>query len=501
MDAVTSFRFKGDRIEMAELISRFNAQFPGQPPADKLTAMLSDEKTVTIATGQQLSLFGGPLYTIYKTISVIHLAKRLTRDTGRHVIPVFWLADEDHDFEEIASIGLPGKNGLDRFLLPCDSCARHAAGSIIIDENFESFRNDVYQSLQPTDFSRELISLLDEAYATGRTYRDAFGYLLSRLFSDYGLILAGSNYNEAKKLARSCIKKAITCAGEIQASLENQSRDLSENYHQQVQITDSLLFWHDDKHGRVRLKHENGVWYREPGVSYSSEELLSLSESQSERFSPNVFLRPIIQDTILPNAAYVGGPAEIAYYGQMKPVYKFFNLEMPFIAARMSATLVEPAIQRAQNELPFGFHDYMKRFEDLEQHYLRNQGNSEIDVHFDTWKQQLGELADKMVEQIGITDPGLLKHSKALTKEQTKSIGKLKKKMLNTIRQKEEVQTNRIKKVKSALFPNDKLQEREIAFIYYMNKFGLDLFYRILDQLSKDEETKPLFNRHLVIKL
>ncbi len=486
---------------MAELISLFNARFPGQQPADELSAILADENTVTITTGQQLSLFGGPLYTIYKTISVIHLAKRLTRDTGRHVVPVFWLPDEDHDFEEIASVVLPEKQNLNRFSLPCDSCARHAAGSITIDEDFESFRKDVYQSLQPTDFSRRLTSLLDEAYTTGRTYRDAFGYLISLLFSDHGLILAGSNFSEAKNISRSCIEKAISNAGEIQAALEEQSRDLAENYHQQVQITDSLLFWHDDDHGRVRLKHENGIWHREPGVSYSNEELLSLSETQPERFSPNVFLRPIVQDTILPNAAYVGGPAEISYYGQMKPLYKFFDLGMPFIAARMSATLVEPAIQRAQDELPFEFHDYMKRFEELEQYYLRNYGDPEVDVHFEKWKQQLEELTEKMVEQIGITDPGLRKHSKALAKEQKKSIEKLKKKMLNAIRQKEEVQTNRIKKVKNALFPNDKLQEREISFIYYMNKFGLDLFDRILNQLSKQDEREPLFSRHFVIKL
>lgn len=500
-DAVNSYTFKGDRSEMARLISSFNAAISNKTSGEKLQAILEDENTVTITTGQQLSLFGGPLYTIYKTLTVIHLARRLERDTGKKVIPVFWLADEDHDFEEISSVAIPDSDNLRKIALPCEVCARHAAGSIRVDEHFESFRSEVYQSLQPTDFHDELISLLDDAYAGGRTYRDAFGVLLSRLFSRHGLIFAGSNYREAKQFSVSCIRDAVINASAIRSSLEDQTRRLGKSYHQQVQVTDSLLFWHDDEYGRVRLRHENGEWKRDPNVTYSKDELLFLVDSEPERFSPNVFLRPVIQDTILPNVGYVGGPAEIAYYGQMKPVYDHFGLRMPFIAARLSATLVEPAVQRFLGELPFDFPDYLKRFEDLEQHFLRTHGNPGLDDHFDAWKQKVDALTATMVEQIGITDPGLLKHSKAVTREHLKSIDKLKKKMLSSIRQKEEVQTKRIKKVKNAVFPNEKLQEREISFIYFLNKFGMDLFDRMLEELDTFDEEEALYSSHHIIKL
>ncbi len=496
--AVESFKGHGDRKEAARIVAEFNKPFLQEQTVDELATLLAHEDTVTITTGQQLSIFGGPLYTVFKTISAIHLARSLTRDTGKKVIPVFWLADEDHDFDEIAVVSVPGRDAVRQITLPCETCARHAAGTIRVDDAFEKFRSDVYESLQPTDFHSQVTALLDEAYAPGRSYREAFGVLLSRLFSRHGLIFAGSNEPVAKKHVSGCIRKAVVKADEIRDALVRQSEQLGDRYHQQVQIADSLLFWHDDEHGRVRLKHENGIWQTDSGLSLSTDELLEQLERQPERFSPNVFLRPLIQDSLLPNAAYIGGPAEIAYYGQMKPVYELFGMEMPLISARLSATLAEPSVQRILDELPFEFADYCKRLEDLEQHYLRTHGNPELDGHFETWTSRVDALTSEMIDQIGIDEPGLQKHARAITREYAKSIDKLRKKVVNGLRQKEEVQVNRLRKAKHALFPHDRLQEREISFIYYMNKFGMDLWDRLLAEL--EEEEPKLFDRHLVIR-
>jgi bacillithiol synthase len=497
--AVTSYQMSADHKSAARIMARFNEPFLGGQTVSGLSEILSDDNTVTITTGQQLSLFGGPLYTVFKTISTIHLARVLSRDTGRRVVPVFWLADEDHDFDEIAVVSIPERNSLAKITLPCESCARHAAGSIRVDGSFEPFRSEVYNSLAPTDFHEQITKLLDDSYMSGRSYRESFGILLARLFGKHGLIFAGSNFTDAKQHASGCLRKAVAAAGDIGPALSGQSKRLGDTYHQQVQVTDSLLFWHDDEHGRVRLRHENGRWETDSGLSMPADELLRRLDEDPARFSPNVFLRPLIQDTLLPNAAYVGGPAEIAYYGQMKPLYELFGMKMPYIAARMSATLVEPAVQRSLAELPFDFPDYARRLEDLEQHYLRKHGNPELDGHFESWKSRVDHLTSEMTDTIGIDDPGLQKHALAITREYGKSIDKLKKKMVNVLRQKEQVQVNRIHKVKHALFPDDHLQEREISFIYYMNKFGTDIWDRILGQL--EEEDGRLFDRHHIIRL
>jgi bacillithiol synthase len=495
--AVDSYHGRHNRAEAARVIAEFNKPFLEVQGVDELADTLAREDTVTITTGQQLSLFGGPLYTVFKTISTIQLARSLSRDTGKNVIPVFWLADEDHDFDEIAVLSIPAGNEIRRITLPCDTCARHAAGKIRVDKAFDDFRSEVYETLHRTDFHPQLTALLDEAYAPDRSYREAFATLLSRLFSHHGLIFAGSNHAPAKKLASESIRKAIANADIIRKTLIGQSDRIARQYHQQVQVTDSLLFWHDDEQGRVRLRHENDRWETDSGLSVTTGELLDLLEREPERFSPNVFLRPLIQDHLLPNAAYVGGPAEIAYYGQMKPLYELFGMEMPFIAARMSATLAEPAVQRFLDELPFGFTDFNKRLEDLEQHFLRTHGHPELDDLFEKWANRVEALTGEMTSEIGMDDPGLQKHAFSITREHVKSIEKLKKKMLNAIRQKEDVHVNRIRKAKHSLFPSDRLQEREIAFIYYMNKFGMDIWDRLLEQL--DEEGANLFDSHYLI--
>ncbi len=499
-EVVSGYRFQGDRKAAAEILAGFNASFSLDAKARENLTALADDDTVTITTGQQVNLVGGPLYTVFKTLSVIQLAKVLSRDTGRNVVPVFWLADEDHDYDEIAVATLPGKKKPLKVTLPCDDCARHAAGSLQVDDKrFETFRKEVYELLPDTDFHHELTKLLNDCYRVGNSFRDAFGQMLAHLFSGHGLIFAGSNFPEAKKLTTGKIRTAIVKADAVKEELTKQSEQIAANYHQQAHVSDSLLFWHDDTHGRVRLKHDDGVWSREPNVTLTTDELLEKLQAEPERFSPNVYLRPVIQDALLPNAAYVGGPAEIAYYGQMKGLYRLFEQEMPFLAARLSATLVEPSVYRLLKDLPYEYSDYVRRFEDLEQHYLRNYGDPELDAHFEKWKQEVEELTRQKTTEIGIEDPGLKKHSQAITKEHIKAIDKLRKKVVNAVRQKEEVQINRLKKVKSALFPDDRLQEREISFIYFMNKYGPDIWNQILEQL--DTDSPSLFTRHLYIHL
>ncbi|MDG5766457.1 bacillithiol biosynthesis cysteine-adding enzyme BshC [Balneolales bacterium ANBcel1] len=497
---INDYSFSGDRRVSAEQARRFNRGFSLDTCALENIEALSDENTVTITTGQQVSLYGGPLYTVFKTLTVIHLAKSLSRDTAKHVVPVFWLADEDHDFEEIASVSLPVQGEVKRASLPCKACARHAAGNITVEESsFAKFRNEVMEYLPPTDFRDELFSLLDECYVPGRSLKQAFGELLMRLFSRHGLILAGSNEREAKRITRDAIRIAIERADDIVSALEHQSAELESHYHRQAHISDSLLFWHDDDHGRVRLVHDNGRWSREPGIELGTQELLNELETHPERFSPNVFLRPILQDQLLPNAAYVGGPAEIAYYAQMKPLYDVFDRKMPFLIARLSATIVEPQISRFLSDLPYTIPEYSGRFEELEQHYLRKYGEPDLDTRFDHWKEEVELLSEKMVEETEIADPGLRKHAQAITREYTKAIDKLRKKKVQAVRQKEEVRINRLKKVKLGLFPNDRLQEREISFIYFMNKYGPDIWEQLLTRLN--QEQAGLFNRHLYLEL
>ncbi|MEX0681786.1 MAG: bacillithiol biosynthesis cysteine-adding enzyme BshC [Balneolales bacterium] len=505
--AVESYRYPHDRKKSCAIIREFNRNFSLHKRAEENLKALEDEDTVTLTTGQQVNLFGGPLYTVLKTLSVIHLAKKLSKETRRHVVPVFWLADEDHDFDEIATVSLPNSKSVNRITLPGESVDHQAAGSIQVNDDFALFRTSVYNALPETDFKGELTNLLNDCYSKGCSFRNAFGQFMAHLFSKYGLVFAGSNDLETKKFTSDIIKVAIQQADSIRSVLSKQSEHIGAVFHQQAQVLDSLLFWHDDTEGRVRMKHLDGKWHRNPDIALSTDQLLRELDKNPDRFSPNVFLRPVIQDTLLPNVAYIGGPAEIAYFGQMKPLYHLFQQKMPFIAGRLSATMMEPSIARIFNELPFKLSDYARRIEDLEQTYLKTLADPEADHHFDDWKQSVEALTNRMTQQIGVSDPGLQNHSKALTKEHQKAIDKFRQKWMHTIRQKEEVQINRIRKIKHALFPNDHLQEREISFIYFINKYGLDIWDRVLILLEteadkpRNRQTDELFSQHYLFKL
>lgn len=496
---VLSFKYDGDRDMLTRLLHSYHIDCGvGESNRTGLQA-LAGEEAVTITTGQQLGFYGGPLFAVYKILSTIYLSDKLTRDTGRKVIPVFWLADEDHDYEEIAEVLLPRNKKMERIRHAGSGNIGHAAGHIILGESFRDFRRKVHEMLPQTDFKNELFDLLDSCYEPGKSIRTAFAQLVSSLFSHHGLIVAGSNHAGIKRHVSACIRQAISDRAEIQRLLEEQSGKIAKDYHQQVTITDSLLFWHDPKEGRVRLDCQDGIWERAPGIRFSTSGLVNLAEENPAAFSPNVFLRPVIQDTLLPNIAYVGGPAEVAYHAQMKPLYGHFGMNAPFLACRLTATLMEPSVGRYLKDLPFEFPDYAMRREDLESQYVRSLEDASVENRFSEWKSRVDQLTEEMLQKLDIRDPGLLKAASAATKEHCKSIERLENKWKKSIKQKEEVQIKRIGRIKDSLFPMDMLQERAVSFIYYMNKYGTGIWTEMLESLKK--ENPPLFTDHWLVEL
>ena len=491
-----TYRYHGNREQLYMLLKRFNSPFPLHERALHNLELLRRNDTVTITTGQQTSLLGGPLYTVFKTIGLIHMARRLTEQTGKPVVPVFWLADEDHDIEEISGLQIPGQSGIERIIMHYSGPAK-AAGALTLSHSFEVFFDKVTRSLPDTEFHEPLCTLLQACYHRGATVRDGFGRLMAKLFSHHGLVLCGSYNREIKRYTAPVFETALTMAPSIQENLQERTLNVADTYHQQAHIQNSLLFWHHPEKGRLRLSYREGIWYCAGERAGTPQELFSALSDQPERFSPNVFLRPLVQDYLLPNVAYMGGPAEIAYYGQMKGLYRLFGLQSPFLASRFSATLVEPPIERLLKEFSFGMHAYSKRAEELEQEYLRQTTAPELDLTFETWKQQIETLHTEMMQQLSPDNPGLSKHGEAMTREYIRSLDRFRKKLFQEQRKREEIQLARLTRIREGLFPGQQLQERSVAFIYYMAKYGTDLWDRTLELL--DQNDSPLFTRHTFI--
>ncbi len=454
----------------------------------------SKKETLVFVTGQQLGVYGGPLFTVYKTITTILLARKWEKILNKPVVPVFWLADEDHDFEEIASVGVPDYDEFRKIGLDDEGNGQPVSIQGIKD-TIKKFEALVRNGLPDTDFSEKLFNSLSEFYQPGKTHVQAFAQLMNFWFAEEGLLIVGSNFESIKELSKEVFKTSVTAADDIFDALENKSAGLEKNFHRQVIVGDSNLFYIDAKAGRLKLERSNGNW-KAGELDVSDEKLLTMIEANPQNFSPNVFLRPILQDVLLPTIGYVAGPGELAYYGQMKDLYPFFDLEMPVIFPRLSVSLIESGIERIMEKLPFAMCSYNQRIEDLEAAYVDQTNSKDIEGVFGDWKQSINEVAEKPNTFIKSIDPTLEGTAGKVVAGFSNEIDKLKGKVYRSIKQQEQTQLNRISKIKSQLFPNG-LQERSVSPVYFMNKYGLDIWQNLLNDFEKDE--LDLTIHHIVI--
>lgn len=489
--------FGGNKEKALSSLVQFNERFELDEAARKNLERFAREDALGLVTGQQLGVYGGPIYTVLKTVTTIHLANALETRLQRPVIPVFWLADEDHDYEEIKSVTVLHRDDVVTHSLNRADDSTPPVADLQLPKTFSEFRSQVKEALIETEFSDSLWEMLDQAYQPGERFDKAFGNLIATLFSKHGLILAGSNMRSVKELCRDCMKRSITDADRLREVLESQTDAIKEEYHQQVTLYDSNLFYLDEKRGRIKLSRNGTHWKAGKDLQWTTEELTREIDRHPERFSPNVFLRPVLQDRLLPTLGYVAGPGEVAYYGQMKKMYEFYDLEMPVVFPRLSGTFMEPAIERIFGELPFELGDYGGRIEDLESRFVEQTEEIDVEAIFRDWKERVNQIAREKKKEIGTIDPTLEGAAGKANAALGAELDQLKGKVYRSIKQQEQTQLDRIHKIKSNLFPNGSLQERSLSFIYFMNKFGTDIWDRLLVELSAEDR----FDDHKVIHL
>lgn len=486
--------FKKDRSELVRVLASLNdTSIPAV--AKNLDQLRTNEASLTVVTGQQLTVGGGPLFTLYKIITTIVKAKKLQQELDRPVVPVFWLADEDHDFQEIATLGFPSRGDWQKLVVEGGPDAGKPAGTISVDDQVLEFIQHVVELLPETDFSDQVSQLLTDAYSPGNNHAQAFGSLVQRLFGSYGLVLAGSSFPEAKEFLADDIVRLIHSSDVIYEMLESQSVELEKLYHRQATVGWSNWFLLDENGFRIKLQHHNHQWVFND-LTMSVDELGALAAEQPWRFSPNVFMRPVLQDLMLPNIAYVAGPGEIAYYAQMKTMYTALDMRMPVIVPRLSAVIVERNIDRLLDELPFSMEDYLGRVEDLQQAYVNRNQSLDIQEFSDQWISEIESLASARLETISEFDSTLTASLDRIKQEQINAVHSLVKKMVKSEKNRLDVQLKRIQKVQNALFPLMNLQERELASIYLLSKYGIG-FIDSLVEVCMGLET----DKHVIIQV
>ena len=454
--------------------------------------LIDGEKTVAVVTGQQLGIFGGPLYTIYKIITAIKLAKQLSeRYDDYDFIPVFWLEADDHDFNEVRSINIFDNenqilnigyhDGID------DEDAKQSVGKIIFDELLNEFFSKFESSLRETDFKNELLTKLKECYQVGKSFKKSFIELLYWLFDSHGLVIFDPQDYRVKELLKPIFTKEINDFTIHTQKLIQVSAKLEEMYHAQVKVKPVNLFYHTDD-GRYSVEPVEEIFkLRRKRKQFTKEEILAEIENSPEKFSPNVLLRPICQDYLLPTGFYIGGPSEISYFAQVTPLYDFYRIVTPIIYPRASATLVEKNVETSLDKYDLTMNDIFVGLDELKQKVVSELSENNIDKAFNYALVEIELAFDKLKENLFAIDKTLVDASARYRERVLSSINELKSKAGKAQDTKHETTIRQLTRISNLLYPLDNLQEREINFSYFYNKYGKDFVKKIYDEISVNE--------------
>jgi bacillithiol biosynthesis cysteine-adding enzyme BshC len=440
----------------------------------KNIASLKESQTFTITTGHQLNLFTGPLYFLYKIASTINLCKELSAAyPDQHFVPVYWMATEDHDFEEIQYF-----NYGDRKIV----YERESQGAVgrMSTEGLEEVSETFSKYLGNHDHAIHLKTLFKKAYTAHKNLADATRYLAHELFGSYGLVIVDGDDAQLKSHATAYFKTDLLqhlAMSEVSKTITQFKQD----HNVQVNPRDINLFYLTDHHrGRI-IKNEDLFLVDGLEISFTQKQLLDELEQHPERFSPNVILRPLYQEVILPNLCYIGGGGEIAYWLELKSFFEASEVVFPILLLRNSAQLVTSKNIQKAAALDLKLIDLFKKPHELETQVTHQV--SDIEIDFSSQKQHLKDQFAALYELARNTDKSFETAVAAQEQKQINGLEKLEKRLLKAQKRKLSDQVSRALLLQSEFLPQGGLQERVINFSYYYETYGPDLIDRIMESL------------------
>ncbi|MBN1396941.1 MAG: bacillithiol biosynthesis cysteine-adding enzyme BshC [Bacteroidetes bacterium] len=498
LDAVTKRTI--DRSSLVQVLINQNRDYHCGVKTLANIDLLLNENTVAVITGQQVGLFSGPLYTLYKTLTTLKLAESLAQQYPEYnFVPVFWLEGEDHDIEEVSSFTLfNASNELIRIQYEYESKAGNknlgAVGEVFFNESIEGLFSNLKQSLLPTEYSPKVIELFATAYQKGMTFGRAFIHLFSVLLEDSGLIFFDPHNQTTKEILAPIFEQELKNTSHTCQLVINQSEIIEQQYHAQVKPRSVNLFlFHNN--GRFAIEpHPDGFSLKGTRKTFSNDEIISLLHSDPNLFSPNVILRPICQDYLFPTIAYVAGPSEIAYFAQFKPLYEHFKIPMPIIYPRASVTLLEERIQKIIDKFDLRFEDFIGDIEILKGRVADKIADFKINELFSNTSGTISESLTSLKDGLELIDPTLVAAMENTLSRIQNSLNALKEKTSAAQKRQHDISLRQLDKVSVNIFPHSKLQEREINLIYYLNKYGLEFLRWLRVELVIDKYMHQVIN-------
>ncbi|SDE77372.1 bacillithiol biosynthesis cysteine-adding enzyme BshC [Fontibacillus panacisegetis] len=472
---------RADRSKLVKVLREFNHRYNSHEAVDKALDKLALKETAVIVGGQQSGLFTGPLLVIYKAVTIIKAAQHAAAKLGQHVVPVFWIAGEDHDWDEVNhTYVLSSDLHVSRIRIPRDSDHRRPVSwTEVSHEEWEEAAQELEQLLPGSEFKESMMDVFKQAAMESATLTECFARLMGSWFGRYGLILLDSADPGLRALEVDVFEDIINRNDEMEQAYHISADEVvGLGYAPQADVArdGANLFYINDGE-RLLLFKQNGKFCDRKGkVAFTREELLAELMSHPDRFSNNVLTRPIMQECMLPVLGTVLGNGEIAYWALTGRAFHTLGLEMPILLPRESFTVMEGTLQKHMEKYGLSWDDVKDRdhLNNKRDSWLSEQDALHLDEQFDEIKAAFTGMYNPLIDQLGGIQNGLVKLGNANRDKIVDQIEYLRGKAKDALAKTNEAGLRHFDRIELSLFPQNKLQERVYNVFYYLNRYGED---------------------------
>ncbi|MGV2942114.1 bacillithiol biosynthesis cysteine-adding enzyme BshC [Mesobacillus sp. LC4] len=492
------------RNELADHIQSFMSDFADTEKITENISKLRKENSVAVIGGQQAGILTGPLYTIHKVISIIKLAEQKEAELGVPVVPVFWIAGEDHDYQEVNHVYVMKNNKQEKWIYPEKNLEKKMISEVCINRELcYSWVEEIIETYGETKHTKQVLEFALESLKTAESFVDFFARIIMELFKDSGLLIVDSGNKELRKLEKDYFINQINNHREItSAVLEQQERTADAGFANMIDISENAanLFFYDEKvNERILLQFDpqsGGFSSKNGDVSFTYDELVEIASEYPEKLSNNVVTRPLMQEWLFPTLAFIGGPGEIAYWAELTTAFEHFGLKMPPLVPRLNITLLERSIETDLEELNLDLKEVLiSGTNGHELKFIDSLKDREVEELFENVKTMLADQYKVIRDKSNGIDPVLMPMLHKNESILIKQVEFMEDKIVEAICRKHDHILRKFTRVENALRPGGSPQERVWNPFYYLNKYGLDL---IPDLLKLDFEFD---GTHKIIKL
>ena len=478
-----------DRQATASVIAAQQQRRGAPPQARAALERLRQGDGVAVVTGQQAGAFGGPLYTLLKAVTAIRLAARVRQDHHVPAVAVFWIDSEDHDWDEVASCTVLDADVQARTiqLPPPPGAGTVPVGSLLLQDGVAAALDALADALPPTEFTASLMTRLRASYRPGISTSEAFGRWLEFTLGEFGLVVFDAADSDAKGPVRDVFAREVQFPGRTAELASETGSELTRlGYHAQVTAHTDGLSLFSLAGGRHPIRFADGV-FQAGSRSWTHPDLLADVRANPAAFSPNVLLRPIVQDTLFPTIAYVAGPNELAYLGQLKPVYAHFGVPMPLMVPRVSATLLDSAGVRFLAKHDVAVESLHAQDESVLNRLLQAALPAEVEQAYQAAAAAVDGPVQALIRAVPAIDPTLEGAARSVAGKVSHDLQGLHTKIIHAAKRRDETLRRQFMRTRAQVFPNGHAQERAIGFVSFLNRYGLGL----LDHLVRDLPLDP----------